>query len=629
MTEEIRLLLVLIAMLALPGWAALAVSGTWRQWAPLQRWLVAVSLSIAFYPLLFYGIRAVAPFLTLGPYKMGALLLACTATIAWTMRKHWREQLKFGRKEWIAIGVFGITLFTRLWVIQDQPYPAWSDSLHHTLLTQLTAQQGKLPTDIQPYFPIPLAQYHLGLYAMTATVQWVAQVPAHTALFWTGQVLNGLCVIGVYLVLDRKAGRAGAIVGAAVVGLFSHLPAFYVNWGRFTQVASQAVLLVAWLMTWEAISLWRRPWREHRASILWTTAFASALVGAVFLLHFRVAVLLLPLLALTAILELWRARRHHRLGRTLLGIVAVGAFSLLLILPALWEAGVAFAAALQGPSVLTEEERALTQDLYFNYAWNPTYLVARAWLLVLAVGSLVIGLLKRNALVIICLLWTLMLYLLGNATALDLPGVGIINLAMVLVMLYLPIGLTIGAVAESAIATLKSWLLPRHARILTVAAMLALFVASHARVSDLEPSRFFVTTEDLQAMRWIKRNTPQDATFAVNTYPWLPGTPHGSDAGYWIPYLTGRHMTTGVMLLSLGTNEYRSSIMELSRIVEQLETDSTALGELYERGVGYVYIGQRGDVSGLGFSAALLAQSGRAEPIYHNSGVYIFEILPP
>jgi lipid-A-disaccharide synthase-like uncharacterized protein len=629
MIQEIRLLLVLSAMLTLPGWAMLAVSGLWRHWTTLQRWILAVSLSIAFYPLLFYFLRFVTPSFTLGPYKTGALLLVFAAVTAWRMRTHWKEQLAFERTEWIAIGVFGATLFTRLWIIQAEPYPAWSDSLHHTLLTQLTAQQGALPTDMQPYFPIPLAQYHLGLYALSASVQWLAQVPAHTALFWTAQVLNGLCVMGVYLVLDRKSGRTGAIAGAAVVGLLSHQPAFYVNWGRFTQVASQSILLVAWLVTWEAISLWQRPGQEQRVRILWTTALASVLVAAVFLLHFRVAAFLLPLLAFSVLLELWRARGQRRVGYVLLGTLAIGALSLLFVLPALWEAATGYTAAVTNRPTLSEEERAQTMDTYYHYAWSASYLVAHTWLLILAGASAIIGLLRRNLLVILCLLWTIALVLLGNAAALGIPLLSITNLGAVLIMLYLPIGLTVGAATEELSNLLKPRMQPSQVRLLAVAALLIAFLASHARVYDLEPYRFFVTPEDLKAMDWIEQNTPPDATFAVNTYFWLPRAPHGTDAGYWIPYLTGRQMTAGVMLLNLGTSEYQSSVVDTSRLVEQLETEPAALEGLYERGVDFVYVGERGDVDGPGLNPALLAQSDRAELVYRDSGVYLFRILAP
>jgi hypothetical protein len=139
---------------------------------------------------------------------------------------------------------------------------------------------------------------------------------------------------------------------------------------------------------------------------------------------------------------------------------------------------------------------------------------------------------------------------MGNAYLLRVPLLSLTNLGAILIMLYLPIGLVLGGAVEEALAADQlRW---RQAADAVVAfALLAGFVTSHARVADIEPYRFFVTDEDVAAMDWIRENTPEDAVFAVNTYFWLPRAPHGTDAGYWIPYFTGRKTTAGVMLLSL------------------------------------------------------------------------------
>jgi hypothetical protein len=627
MAGELRLLLVLGGMLILPGWALLAISRTWRQWHGLQRWIVAAGLSIAFYPVLFYGLRWARPFLTLGPYKMGALLLAMAAVVVWRMRGHWREQFAFDRLEWVAIGVFGVTLFTRLWVIREHPFPAWSDSLHHTLLTQLTAVQGALPADMEPYFPVPLRGYHLGLYSLSATVQWLAQVPAHTALLWTAQALNGLCGLGVYLVLDRKVGRAGAVVGASVVGLLAHQPAFYVNWGRFTQIASLSILLIAWMVTWEAMSLWKCRWQESRAKVLWNTAFAALLSGAVFLLHFQVAFFYLPLILASALIELRGAHKERR-GRSALALMlAIGVVSLVVISPALWAAAGSYLTPNTSQLALTADEISQTIDAYYGFPWSSVpYLVARTWLLALAGASAAIGLATRNKLIIGCILWTVALYLLGNAYVLGQPILRITNLGAVLIMLYLPIGLAVGAAAQECISRMGPIRMGTPTRIVTAAALGAALIASHVRVADTEPYRFFVTPQDLRAMDWIRENTPPDAVFAVNTYFWLPTAPHGTDAGYWIPYFTGRKTTLGPMILNLGTGDFVSRVVETSRLVERLETDATALAELQALGVDYVYVGRQGDFSGPGLNAEELRQAEGATPVYESAGVSILRI---
>ena len=271
------------------------------------------------------------------PFKIAALLAICAVVIVWRLRGHWREQFAFDGLDWIAIAVLAATLFTRFWVIRDVAYPAWSDSLHHAILTQLTAEQGRLPFDMQPYFPIPLNLYHLGLYALTASTEWLAQIPAHSALLWTAQFLSGLCGLGVFLVLDRTVGRVGAIVGAVVAGLLSFQPAFYVNWGRFTQVSSQTILLIAWLVTWQAVAGWKQ-YRSQRALTWWNTLLASILTAAVFLLHFRVAAFYLPLLGLVIGWEFYRAGRERQRRSIMAGCVAVGLLSLLLVTPAVWSA---------------------------------------------------------------------------------------------------------------------------------------------------------------------------------------------------------------------------------------------------------------------------------------------------
>ncbi len=633
--EELRLVVVLIGMLTLPGWAVLTFNDSWCQWSGLQRWIVAVGISVAFYPVFFYGMRFALPFLTVGPYKMGTLLLAFAAVIGWRMRGHWREQFAFDCPEWIVIGVFGMTLFTRFWIIRDHPYPAWSDSLHHTLLTQLTAVQGKLPANMEPYFPVPLGEYHLGLYSLSATVQWLAQVPAHTALLWTAQMLNGLCGMGVYLVLDRKVGRVGAVVGAAVVGLLSHQPAFYVNWGRFTQIASQTILLIAWLVTWEAIASWEHPWQECKTRILWNTACAAVLTGAVFLLHFRVAIFYVPLLMISVMWELRKARKENQGGLVILGTIAVGVAVLIVVTPAMWDALRIYVDTrlnLAQPNQATAAASQVSQgtQLYYEFPWHTVpLLAARPWLITLASFSAVVGLLKRDKLVVACLVWIVTLYIAGNAYLLGLPLLSVTNMGAVLIMLYLPIGLVVGSATEEALTLCGLCWRERVVRLVVAFVLVAGFVASHIRVTEIEPYRYFVTPEDVAAMDWIRENTPPDALFAVNTYFWLPRAPHGTDAGYWIPYFTGRRTTAGVMLLNSGTENYVDSIVKMSRAEEQLEADNTGLEGLRSLGVDYLYVGRKGDFSGPGLDATRLSQAESIKPLYQNAGVSILQIKPP
>ncbi len=627
MFDELRLIAVLILMFTLPGWAMLAIKDSWRQWSALQRWCIAISASIAFYPVLFYVARFALPFLTLGPYKLGALLIACSAFIAWRMRTEWRETFAFEQTEWIAIALFGMTLFTRFWIIRDHPYPAWSDSLHHTLLTQLTATQGQLPINMEPYFPIPLGQYHLGLYSLSTIVQWLARVPAHTALLWTAQALNGLCGLSVYLALDRKVGRTGAIVGTATVGLLSHQPAFHVNWGRFTQLSSQTIVLVAWVVTYEAIKSWKQPWTEHRAQIVWNTGMATLLNSAVFLLHFRVAGFYAPLLIISVAWEMWKAREEKRVRYVALGTTILGVCSLAIISPVLWDALRIYVSTRLTPIQISFDEIVNTTESFYEFSWQMVLIVAaRSWLISLTVLSSIIALLRRNKTAIMMLLWTAALLCLGQAYLLRISLIAFTNMGAVLAILYLPISLVVGIAAEESLTITPSRWRDLARRAIVALVLIASFAASHIRVTEIIPFRHLITSADITAMDWINKNTPSDATFAVNTYFWLPLAPHGTDAGYWIPYFTGRQTTAGAMILNLADWNYKELVIKMSQAEERLETDNTAVEDLRNFGVDYVYIGKKGDFSGPGLDAARIAQAEGVSVVYQHNSVHILKI---
>jgi len=59
---------------------------------------------------------------------------------------------------------------------------------------------------------------------------------------------------------------------------------------------------------------------------------------------------------------------------------------------------------------------------------------------------------------------------------------------------------------------------------------------------------------------------------------------------------------------------------------ERLESDLSALDELYEMDVHYIYIGSVGDFSGAGLQPELLRQSDRIKVLYDREGVVILEI---
>jgi hypothetical protein len=236
----------------------------------------------------------------------------------------------------------------------------------------------------------------------------------------------------------------------------------------------------------------------------------------------------------------------------------------------------------------------------------------------------VLGALRRNVITVHTLLWTPLLLTMGYVYLLRIPLLNLTNLGAILIMFYLPVGLIIGSAIEE-LATI----LP-HRRVLACVALViflaAGLVGARDRSTTVEFFRFFVMPADVAAMQWINENTLADALFAVNTHFWLPHTPHGTDGGYWIPYFTGRRTTTGVMLNHLAPRPHRNGIVGKSHSVKRLEQDSSALDELRQWGVNYIYIGSVSDSAPEGLDPSRLSMIPGLKEVYTSGGVHIFYI---
>ena len=624
--QEVRLVLAIACLLLLPGWAFLAVSGLWRRFATLVRWIVAVSFSAAFFPVLYYLARTLLPDLRMGVNKLVVLLVLCALLSVFFLRRDWKAQFAFDRWELAALAVFGMTLFTRLWVAHLHPYPAWSDSLHHTYLTLLTAAQGQLPFTLEPYEPTPLNMYHLGLYALTGPTMLLSGAPAHSALLWMAQVLNGLCGLGVYWVVDRLAGRRGAVLAAAVVGLLSFQPAWFVNWGRFTQVASQMVLLPALMLSWQAIRTWREEWPAKRLEILALALAGGLLTAGVFLLHFRLAALFLPLLAAAALWELWRGLRTRRLGVTLASVLAVGGTALLLVLPALIPALQRYVEVKTSAGVVAEES--IGGGDQYNWEWNNFILLgAQIWVYIGAGVGLFLGLWRSRRLTILTIFWLLVFVFFAFVHFLGIPMLNVDKFSGFLISISLPLALLWGVGLESIWSFLSvKWQEGLQVPLIALV-LFAGFWSGHFRETGLEEFRFFVTPADVAAMGWINTNLPQDAGFVVNTYLWRNGShPQGADAGYWIPYFTQRRTTTASMLFPLGSEEQTARVQLLGEQVDQLEVDPSIAAVLCSEGFQYAYLGVQGSFDGRELSDLLILQYPGAKLLYDQQNVKIFQL---
>lgn len=632
---EFKIVIFSVMMLVLPGWAILASTGYWRKIKTFERWILAICIGLAFYPLLFYWARLTIPSLRIGENKLWLLLAVSLIIIIWKFRYSWRDQFKFGEYWLLIFVVLAITLFTRFKLADQHPYPAWSDSLHHTILTELTAIHGKLPFNMLPYDGAVLDEYHLGLYALTGSLKILARVPAHTALLWFSQLLNAFCVLGIFAVLDRNVSRMAGIVGMIVVGLLNFQPAQYFNWGRFTQLSGQTLLLSAALLIWDAISLGRD--KEKSLSRLdWQPIFLGAmLLAGIAALHFRVATFLLSLVIVIFVFEIAQSKLTKK-ERLLIfqSALMLGLIVLIFILPVFVPAITSYLTEKPAHVAVGDNlnnSNNLKQSVYFS-SYNAETIfqigVNKA-VAILSMLGILCGLLTRELrkTTLAVTIWALLLTGIGLLYLLNIRKLAIINLTGVMITAYLLAGLLIGIFCQSLVIKLTNKAKAKIEIIILVIFFVLGIKGAIDRSKQVELHRHFLGNGDIVAMKWIEQNIPQEATFGINSAYWMkPYSFHGDEGGYWLPYFTGRKTNVGTMISSFDPN-FDRLIIQTKAVMDFYENpESTA--PLCESGIDFLYDGQNPPYTGQSFEKDVLLKLENTQLIYDVDGVQIYDICP-
>ncbi len=617
---------------ALPGLALLSL--LWPEAAAFPwpaRWPLAMGVGLALYPLLLLWSHLIG--LNLGAAGLWLPVAASLAFLVWQHLRagpgprRWRAAALSGDSalaDLVLLAVLGLVLLSRFYPLRFLEAPMWGDSYQHTVITQRILESGGLFASWRPYAEMETFTYHFGFHTAAAVLAWAMGLPAPQAVLWAGQVLNVLAVLALYPLAWKLGGtRWAGLTAVLIAGLLSPMPAYYANWGRYTQLAGQVILPAIMLLAWHLLE----PPRTPRGLALLTTLALAGLT----LTHYRVAafagVYLLALLAMAAL-------HSPPLKPSFIRMVSVGLGAGLLTLP--W-----FANVLQGklPLILTSQlttrpaEASAWIRLYNAIGDLTTYLPLPIWLL--AGAGLLWGLRRRERLAFAIGLWWLLLLLAANPQWLRLPGQGVLTNFAVFIAAYLP--------ASVLVAAIVGWLTaraPLRSRSPLLAALVLVFGfwGLRDRVADIDPARHaLVTRPDVRAAVWITDNLPSEAKFLVNAFPAYGGTSVvGSDAGWWLPILAGRQTTLPPLtyVSEQGPRpDYREWVNQLTFLIgERGLTAEEVLQELRARGVTHVYLGQRqGAVNappGYRLSPETLLADRHFSLLYHQDRVWIFEFRP-
>lgn len=540
-------------------------------------------------------------------------------------------------------GLLLLVVASRWLAIHSLIGPQWGDSVHHALITQLLLDYGGIFETYNPYLPLAPFTYHAGFHLLSAWLAWAVPpggevMSGTTAILLGGQWLNVMAVIMVGLLaegLTRWQGRAdiaqrAGILALLLAALLTEMPAFYVNWGRYTQLAGQVFLPPALL--WSMIS-WQP--NQKRRWLLMTVLVVAGLA----LTHYRVLMMYAVALPLLLAFGLWRSRPNPSLTSLVGRAVLSGVATLLLILPWYWTLAESFIVerALQMASNTAAPEGFI--ETYNAFGDLTTYV--DLWIYIVAVFALCWLIIRRRAVGLLLALWIVFLFVLSNPYILRLPGTGLVNNFMLQIALYLPLSTLIGV----GIADFSSWVmrqigLPRQL-IGGFAALGLLFVGAVGAWQQghlTEPQHYSMLTHpDEEAAQWLQENTPDDAIFHSNGFfAFADSVVAGSDASWWLWLTANRQTTVPPMVYGheLGIEpNYRTQINERFRyLLEAYGESPDALAQaMRDKGVDYIYIGaQQGRIDGYPGRFVLdpwqLHTSPAFETVYTDELVWIFKV---
>lgn len=634
-------------LFVLPGWGLIGF--LWPRWGELKwpdKLGLSAGMSLAIYPLLFLwtgiiGLHLGAIYAWLPPL-MGAGL------IVWRKRKSLlgrsftrinlfsslhanHNSLPLADLALVAITV--VIILTRFWVIRSLDLPLWGDSYQHTMMAQLLVDHGGLFNSWLPYADLQTLTYHFGFHTTVAVFDWITHLDISKAVLWVGQLLNILAVISLYP-LAKKVGRSdwAGVAAVLVAGMLSPMPMYYVNWGRYTQLAGQVILPCAIYLAWTILESEYRDWRF--IGMGWLVLAGLALT------HYLVTIFAGLFFIAFLLFRIGSKEVRKLLVKSLFLLAGV----LVLFFP--WFVHV-FLGTL--PKILaffikTPTKAGSTYIQDFNSIGNISFfLPVLLWLLMFLCVAW--GLWRREKNILLIGLWWLLNLLATNPQWLHLPGAGVITNITLFIASYIPAGILIGA----GFGWFLQWLEPSNnlgqirGRSWSVAFAAALFLFSIGlvyipqRLGDLQvKTSTLVTRPDMQAAKWIQQNTPKDVRFLVNSFFAYGGSLlAGSDGGWWLPLLANRQTTLPPITYGSEqgpTPDYRLWINRLTSELQSKDiTQSDALALLRERGVNYIYLGQRqGRVNYDGpniINLEKLLSSSYFHVIYHQDRVWIFEVV--
>ena len=586
-----------LVIMYVPGLAILNRFSAFRRIDGVSRLCIAPGVSASVYMVLFalsyvFGIR-------LGPWTPWACSILALGSLCYPLPRIPRRPYPLAILPCLVFMlVAGVLLASRLAAVSGLVAPMWGDSVHHTIIVQLMLDNGGLFHSWRPYDEVAGFTYHVGFHVVTTLYAWMRGTTADIAVLMMGQIANFSAVLALYALPRLWTTNMWGGIGSVVIGGFiSRYPFYFTYWGRYTQLIGHVVLIAALVV----LSVYlKAPRRRDNVAFLVVLPIVIAGLG---MAQYKVAVIFVGL-AIPLVMAESIARYHHGRGLREAFVASLGRASLVAGLAVLifmtrgyyvLHGPLGESLARKATMQVSAQSVELTQTAPLLITIAQAGFDSTASVVIWGVVALAVGValfIRRDA------LW----FPVGVGVCLILMNPRIVGIRRDGFLDDFHMSLTIYIVAASmcglAIGTLAAAIpASRWSNSLAAICCLALTWFGVTHLPPLPLGSVFVLPDDLRMMEWIKGNVPPGEKIVVLGFVHAESFAVGRDAGWWIPFYTGRR--TNLIFMAAGQEVPYDTLSRRSELAltKALYTRDMSLPVSTEwfraHGYRYFYIGAK------------------------------------